>query len=98
MATLLEGVSVVGVTVPRRFPVADARRLVARARERDAVLVAAGGWPGEAALRLRTEGSAWSGLGRGEGLLGSRTLQVAVAGRGVAARERTAEVPLRAAS
>ncbi|MGH9043101.1 MAG: hypothetical protein ACRDZ3_23055 [Acidimicrobiia bacterium] len=98
VATLLEGVSVVAMTVPQRLPVADARRLVARARERDAVLVAAGGWPGEAALRLRAEGSAWSGLGRGEGLLGPRTLRVAVAGRGAAARERTAEVPLRAAS
>ncbi len=98
VATLLEGMTVVAATVPGQFRAAEARRLVARARERGSVLVAAGSWPGEAALRLRAEGSAWSGLGRGEGLLGARTLRVSVAGRGAAARERTAEVPLRAAS
>jgi len=98
VATLLEGMTVVAVTVPRQMRAAEARRLLARAREQGSVLVAAGGWPGEVALRLRAEGSAWSGLGRGEGLLGARTLRVTVAGRGAAGRERTAEVPLRAAS
>lgn len=98
VATLLEGMTVVAAAVPRQFRAAEARRLVARARERGSVLVATGTWPGEAALRLRAEGSSWSGLGRGEGLLGARTLRVTVAGRGAAARERTAEVPLRAAS
>ena len=97
-ATLLEGVTVVAATVPRRLRPADARRLVARARERGSVLVAVGGWPGEAALRLRAEGSTWSGLGPGEGLLRTRTLHVTVSGRGVAAGERTAEVPLLRAS
>jgi hypothetical protein len=98
VATLLESMTVVAVTVPRRMRPAEARRLVARAREQGAVLVAAGGWPGEAALRLRAEASAWSGLGQGEGLLGARTLRVTVTGRGAAGRERTADVPLRAAS
>jgi hypothetical protein len=54
--------------------------------------VAAGPWPGEAALRLRAEHSAWSGLGRGEGLLGERVLRVTVSGRGAAGRERVADV------
>jgi hypothetical protein len=98
VATLLEGMTVVAATVPRQIRVAEARRLVARARERGSVLVAAGGWPGEAALRLRAESSAWTGLGRGEGRLDARTLRVTVTGRGAAGRERTAEVPLRAAS
>jgi hypothetical protein len=98
IATLLDGVTVVAASIPRGLRVADARRLVARARERGSVLVAAGAWPGEAALRLRVEGSSWSGLGRGEGLLDARTLRVTLAGRGVAARPRTADVPLRAAS
>jgi hypothetical protein len=98
VATLLESMTVVAVTVPRRMRPAEARRLVARAREQGAVLVAAGGWPGEAAVRLRAEASAWSGLGQGEGLLGARTLRVTVTGRGAAGRERTADVPLRAAS
>ena len=92
VATLLDGVTVVGATIPRGFRLADARRLEARARERAAVLVAAGSWPGEAALRLRAEHSSWSGLGRGEGLLGQRVLRVAVSGRGAAARERITDV------
>lgn len=92
VATLLDGVTVVGATVPRGLRLADARRLEARARERAAVLVAAGSWPGEAALRLRAEHSSWSGLDRGEGLLASRVLRVAVSGRGAAGRERIADV------
>jgi recA bacterial DNA recombination protein len=92
VATLLDGVTVVGATIPRGFRLADARRLEARARERAAVLVTAGSWPGEAALRLRAEHSEWSGLGRGEGLLGGRVLRVAVTGRGAAGRERIADV------
>jgi recA bacterial DNA recombination protein len=92
VATLLDGVTVVGATIPRGLRLADARRLEARARERAAVLVAAGSWPGEAALRLRAERSSWSGLGRGEGLLGQRALRVAVSGRGAAGRERVAEL------
>jgi hypothetical protein len=92
VATLLDGVTVVGATIPRGLRLADARRLEARARERAAILVAAGPWPGEAALRLRAEHSSWSGLGRGEGLLGERVLRVAVTGRGSAGRERFADV------
>lgn len=92
VATLLDGMTVVGAAVPRGLRLSDARRLEARARERAAVLVAAGPWPGEAALRLRAEHSAWSGLGRGEGLLGERVLRVTVSGRGAAGRERVADV------
>jgi len=92
VATLLDGVAVVAAFVPRGFRPADARRLEARARERAGVLVAAGAWPGEAALRLRAEHSSWSGLGRGEGLLGERVLRVSVRGRGAAVRERVAEL------
>jgi hypothetical protein len=92
VATLLDGVAVVGATIPRGLRVGDARRLEARARERAAGLVAAGTWPGEASLRLRAEHSSWSGLGRGEGLLGQRVLRVAVSGRGAAGRERIAEL------
>jgi hypothetical protein len=95
VATLLDGMTVVGATVPRGLRLSDARRLEARARERAAVLVAAGPWPGEAALRLRAEHSAWSGLGRGEGLLGERVLRVTVIGRGAAGRERVADVVTR---
>ncbi|MEW6473047.1 MAG: hypothetical protein AB1679_12320 [Actinomycetota bacterium] len=92
IATLLDGVTVVGATIPRGFRLGDARRLEARARERSAVLVAAGSWPGEAALRLRAEHSSWSGLARGEGLVADRVLRVVVSGRGAAGRERMAEL------
>ena len=49
VAALLDGMSLVMAEVPRGIGAADARRLVARARERDAVLVvcrAGGRWPG----------------------------------------------------
>ena len=92
VATLLDGVTVVAVTVPRGFRLADARRLEARVRERGGVLVAAGSWPGDASVRLQAEHSAWAGLGQGEGLLTSRVLRVAVTGRGAAGRKRVADL------
>lgn len=88
VAALLDGVSVVVADVPRGLHVSDARRLMARARERSAVLVAVGAWPVEAALRLRAEGGAWSGLGVGDGELAGRALRVRVEGRGAPARVR----------
>jgi hypothetical protein len=88
VAALLDGISVVLAEVPAFPRVGDVRRLLARARERGAVLVAMGSWPAEAALRLRAGDSAWRGLGRGAGTLTGRDLQVHVDGRGVAARER----------
>lgn len=84
VASLVDGVSVVAAEVPSRLRHADARRLVARVRERDAVLLAVGRWPAEAAATLRAEGGPWSGLGRGEGLLARRNLTVAVEHRGAA--------------
>jgi hypothetical protein len=96
VATLLDGMTVVGAVVPRGLRLSDARRLEARTRERAAVLVTAGPWPGEAALRLRAEHSSWTGLGRGDGVLGERVLRVVVSGRGAAGRERVADVVTRA--
>lgn len=92
VATLLDGFTVVAATIPKGFRLGEARRLAARARERAAVLVAAGSWPGDASLSMRAEHSTWSGLGCGEGLLGSRVVRVAVTGRGAAGRERFADV------
>jgi hypothetical protein len=86
VAALLDGVTVVVAAVPPRLRFGDARRLVARARERGAVLVAFGPWPVEAAVRIQTEPGAWRGLGRDTGLLEGRDLRVEVvaAGRGFA--------------
>ena len=92
VAALLDGMSLVVAEVPRSVRAADARRLVARAREREVILVpfARGGtWPAEAALRVRATGGAWPGLDAGNGALADRTVWVEVEGRGVAARTRT---------
>ena len=90
VAALLEGISVVLAEVPAYARTGDARRLLARARERGAVLVAMGPWPAEAALRLRATGADWRGLGSGEGELADGDRRVHVDGRGVAPRERFA--------
>ena len=91
-AVLLDGVSLVLVDVPTRARPDEARRLVARARERGVVLVPLVGpgarWPATASQRVHVEGGAWPGLGSGHGLLTGRASQVRVVGPGGAARER----------
>jgi hypothetical protein len=52
------------------------------------VLVPLGAWPEPADLRLAVTSSAWSGLGQGHGRLQARQVEVLVAGRGAATRER----------
>lgn len=92
VAALLDGVSLVIAEWPRSVRVADARRLVARAREREVILVplARGGtWPADAALRVRAAGGTWPGLDAGSGALADRTVRVEIEGRGVAAGSRT---------
>lgn len=76
VAALLDGVALVVAAVPPAAPVGEARRLVARARERAAVLVACGRWPAEAAVRLHACGGPWSGLDVGR--LEQRPLTVEV--------------------
>lgn len=71
----------------------DARKLVARARERGAVLVQLGpGWEGEADVALRIVAARWEGLDDGAGHLLSRRVTLEVTGRGAAARPRRAEL------
>jgi len=90
VAALLDGMSVVLAEVPRGVRVADARRLVARARERDTVLVTLGAWPAAATLRLHAEGGVWTGLGAGDGVLTARELAVRVEGPGAPVRGHVA--------
>lgn len=73
---------------------ADARRLTARVRERGVVLVTSGGvgWPEPAEVRLAVTSAAWEGLGRGNGRLRGRRVEVVAGGRGAAARERRAQL------
>lgn len=85
VAALLDGITLVVATVPPALRAGDARRLTARARERAAVLVAFGRWPGEATLRLQARGGAWHGLALGDGLLEERALQVQVDGKEIGA-------------
>ena len=99
MAALLDGGSLVMADVPPGVRAGDARRLVARARERSTVLVmlsvpvtasaSAPAWPADTALRLHAEGGAWPGLRAGQGVLARRAARVRVDGRGVAAGVRT---------
>jgi hypothetical protein len=94
VAALLDGVSLVLAEVPRAVGAADARRLVARAREREGILVVyalPGRWQGGAALTISAEGSVWEGLD-GTGFLTGRTLHVRVEGRGSATRPREGEL------
>jgi hypothetical protein len=86
VAALLDGVTVVVAAVPPHVRLGDARRLVARARERGAVLVAFGAWPVEAAVRVHTDAGGWRGLEAGSGLLAARDLSVhgEATGRGFA--------------
>ncbi|HEY7105023.1 MAG TPA: hypothetical protein VH986_01335 [Acidimicrobiia bacterium] len=97
VAALLDGVSLVLAELPRGVRAGDARRLAARAREREALLVVSaadaveGRWGAGTSLTFRAEGSEWIGLDDA-GYLTGRALQVRVEGRGAAARPRTGEL------
>jgi hypothetical protein len=73
-----------------------ARRLSARARHHDSVLISVGAWPG-ADLELDCTEASWSGLGTGFGQLAEREVTITVRGRGVAARPTKGRVLLPAA-
>ena len=97
VGALLDAVDIVAARPPAagrgRLPPGDVRRLAARARTRDAVLVpyltGADEWPG-ADVRLRAGVGHWSGIGDGTGRLRARQVPVAAEGRGQAARPRSA--------
>lgn len=80
-----------------RSPVSDgeARRLTARTRSKDAVLVLFGqqaqSWPA-VEVTLSAEHGDWTGIGDGYGRLTRRRLLVSATGKGRSARPRQAEV------
>ena len=90
-AALLDALDVVLVRPPHRLRQADARKLIARARERSAVLVPLGPWDG-ADMRLEVASSRWHGLGQGDGHLQGCRMEVVATGRRAAAREKRAVV------
>jgi hypothetical protein len=90
VAALVDGFDLVVLHAGRTgVRTADARRLVARARERGAVLLQLGwGWPDQADLQLEVTRSRWEGLEHGHGRLLARKVRVAGGGRGEAAQPR----------
>lgn len=97
-AALVDGFDCLVVPSGRSVRPADARRLVARARERGAVLVQlGGGWPERADVELRLTRSRWEGIEAGHGHLRSRKVRVEGSGRGEAARPRRVDLWLPAA-
>jgi hypothetical protein len=88
-AAVLDDMDVVLVHPPGRVRSGVARRLVARARQRRAVLVVQAGpgmWPEGPDIRLSVEGGAWEGVDRGHGHLRGRHVEVTAAGRRSAVR------------
>ena len=91
VATLLDGVDLVVVRPPAGTPDSLVRSLAARARQKKSVLIPTTAWPG-ADLVLETTAKRWHGLKQGRGRLRHGELDVRVAGRGRAARPKTATV------
>ena len=96
VGALIDGVDLVVVGSPAGLAPAQLRRLTARARQRGAVLIGVGSWPG-ADLRLSLRDAVWHGAGAGDGYLRQRRVTVLAEGRGSAARPRHVVVLLPAA-
>jgi hypothetical protein len=93
VGALVDGVDLVVVGDPAGLAPAQSRRLAARARQRGAVLIGVGSWPG-ADLRLSLQDAVWHGAGVGDGYLRERRVTVLAEGRGSAARPRRVVVLL----
>lgn len=99
VAALVDAFEVVLVHAGHRVRATDGRRLVARTRERGAVLVQVGGgrptgavWPEGADVGLTVVDATWEGLGEGHGHLRARRVTVEAGGRREAARPRRAKL------
>lgn len=94
VATLVEAFDVVLARPDRPVRLSDARRLQARARERNGLLVLSGAgpraWPVAADVVLRAVDTQWSGIGSGHGHLQCRQVTVEAGGRRGATRPRRA--------
>ena len=86
LSILMDGVDMIAVALPTAARPTPSRQRVlsGRLRQRGAVLLVMGRWPG-ADLVLTARWVGWTGLGRGHGRLLDRELVVDVAGRGAAA-------------
>ena len=94
-AALLGGVDVVVLCPPFSVRPAMARRLLARTRDRGAILIVLpghAGWPECPDLRLIVGNTRWDGIGSGDGHLRRRRVTVTATGRRSAARPRRREL------
>lgn len=94
LSVLADGVDLIAVAQPAILPPARLRVLSGRLRQRGAVLLVSGRWPG-ADLVLTVRGLRWFGLGDGHGRLCDRELDVDVTGRRLGGM-RSATLMLRA--
>lgn len=99
IAALIDAFEIVLVRTDARVRDRDARRLMARGRERGAVLVRVGedrptraAWPVGADVGLTITSAAWEGLGSGHGHLRARRVTIEAGGRRDAARPRRSEL------
>jgi hypothetical protein len=93
VAALVDGFDVLLVRSTGRMNANDSRRLIARARERGAVLVqVGGGWAEGADVRLDVASAEWQGLGEGHGHLRARRVTVQSGGRRDASRPRRVDL------
>lgn len=93
VAALLDGFGLVVARPAGTVAPVLARRLAARTRQRGAVLLIHGDWPG-ADVAMRCVDPVWEGLGAGRGRLRRRALTIETTGRGAAARPRSARLLL----
>jgi hypothetical protein len=98
-AALIDALDVVVVVPPRRCRPTEVRQLVARARQRGAVLLVAVAesteapvWSERPDVELATEVIGWEGLGAGSGTLRRRLVVISSAGRRGADRRSEARV------
>ena len=92
-AAIVDVLTVVVIRPTRRLSDADANRVAARLRKRDAALISLGDWPGSEA-RLTVRANEWSGLGDGHGMITGRRIEVQTESRGRPPRRRWVSVPL----
>jgi hypothetical protein len=91
VGALLDGMDIVVIATPAGVPAQLATRLAAKTRQRGAVLIPVGAWPG-ADITFEVGGGSWHGLGQGLGRLRRREVEVVVHGRGAATRARRAHL------
>jgi hypothetical protein len=96
VSILIDGVDVLVVALPpaARPSPSRLRVLTGRLRQRGAVVLSMGSWPG-ADLVLHSRWAGVTGVGRGHGRLRDRSLVVDVGGKGAAGRGRQATLLLR---